>query len=250
MTYKNYQTLEEAIRQMPVPYGVKIEDVLTSRKTDIEKKVEESGKNYGFRSEQFIFWDSVSTLHHVAQLVGDKKIPFRSYRSHLGYYVGGIHNAAKQRIRAAEKRAKNKAKETDADWSEPSNMIIPTFGTILKLTEDWEFRLHSERRNRPVMDLYGMDYGDDTFNVVLPAGTVLKVSRIYIRGNTEKSREYDSITFNIQDAPEELHLIDALSGKDTALRKGKSKRKPQFWAKLSDVNKMKVVVNKNTMAQN
>ena len=79
---------------------------------------------------------------------------------------------------------------------------------------------------------YGQGIGEFTF----PAGTVLKVARIYIRGSW---REYDSMTFTVQSV-----------GRDTLEFKKpdcgsfifdwNKKRKPRFWAKLADVNKIHV----------
>jgi len=57
--------------------------------------------------------------------------------------------------------------------------------------------------------------------VSLPKGTVLAVDRIYIR---QQASDFDSVTFRLQSTP------------------GGKKGKPRFWAKLSDVNKINMVV--------
>ena len=62
--------------------------------------------------------------------------------------------------------------------------------------------------------------------IELPAGTILKVDRIYIR---KGASEYSSISFFAMDL--ESHMVN----------KGKTERKnksPRFWAKLSDCNGM------------
>lgn len=85
---------------------------------------------------------------------------------------------------------------------------VPTIGTSLRLTSDWTFKLHEERRNMEFAEQF------DTDMVTIPSGTIMKIRRIYIRsGRTD----YDSITFSIK----------------------KKDGKPyygRFWARLSDVN--------------
>lgn len=115
-------------------------------------------------------------------------------------------------------------------------VYIPTVGTELELSAPWKFKLYQEYRNRvwinkliskkmvpPVIitggyqDWYG---GKELCDFVLPLGTKLKVSRVYIRGH---ARNYDSVTFN------------SSFEYDNTLIKGR------FWAKLSDVNNMEIV---------
>lgn len=100
-------------------------------------------------------------------------------------------------------------------------LFIPTIGTKIELTENWYFTLHEERRNsvlwKAVMgkeidrwDCHGF------VTTLLPAGTVLSISRIYIR---QGLKGFDSISFIIKSCPNK-------------------KMKGRFWAKLEDVNKI------------
>lgn len=112
---------------------------------------------------------------------------------------------------------------------------IPTIGTMLKLSHKWTFALYDEYRNSklweswikqnpnpkylikpPNKNLYG-DSGK-AIQVSLPKGTILNLSRIYIR---QGKKEFDSITFSIKECPE--------------------KYKGRFWVKLDDANKIQYV---------
>jgi len=73
----------------------------------------------------------------------------------------------------------------------PMTLFIPTVGTVLELVEDWTFPLHEESRNHKFSKEFRLGYrewvrtwGGDVERadlVTLPAGTRLKVDRIYIR---------------------------------------------------------------------
>jgi hypothetical protein len=101
---------------------------------------------------------------------------------------------------------------------------IPTIGEKLVLAESWTFTLHDEYRNKSMIaqavqnpgPSYG-GYGRPTksWQVTLPAGWELKITRVYIRQNQP---EFDSITF-----------MCPYNGKNV-----------RFWVKLRDVNKMVV----------
>lgn len=116
---------------------------------------------------------------------------------------------------------------------------IPSLGTELVLAADWTFTLHRESRNSGFAEgleiaervstrhTYGDNYswttrrtewpkGAKTWTVTLPAGTVLKVERIYIKQGQGK---FDSVTF-----------------RDT----GRSHRHGRFWVKLDEANDMTV----------
>ncbi len=128
---------------------------------------------------------------------------------------------------------------------------VPTVSELIILEEDWKFSLFDEYRNNSILEniekisvknedddpewikklfppLYDKyfekrslpGYQKTHVDVMLPKGTVLKVSKVYIRGVSKASRSYDSYTFNIQTGP--------------ILKQGK------FWAKLSDVNTMNI----------
>lgn len=95
------------------------------------------------------------------------------------------------------------------------NLYIPEIGDTIVLSKDWTFDLHAERRNTGLIKHFGHPvprWSDpEVYKVTLPAGTNLKVDRIYIRKGIS---EYSSITFY------------ATIGKN----------KIRFWAKLSDCN--------------
>lgn len=117
----------------------------------------------------------------------------------------------------------------------PRTLFIPTIGDVLVLAEDWTFPLHEEYRNNKFADdNFGSGYARSWYSyseiparsdtVTLPAGTHLKIARIYIRGGGADMKEYDSLTFTCNG-----HL------------KGKAAKgaiKGRFWAKLVDVNRI------------
>lgn len=106
-------------------------------------------------------------------------------------------------------------------------MLVAPLGTVLRLTQDWTFTLKHEYRNSDLhkffdtperrWDTATRKYLDPDPIVTLPAGTVLKLSRIYVRQGVG---DYDSLTFRI--VPE--NRKDPLKGR--------------FFAALSDCNKM------------
>jgi hypothetical protein len=140
-------------------------------------------------------------------------------------------------------------KETEYTWSASRHLYIPTVGTVLELTEPWTFRLFDEYRNDKLVEYLGLTrkrpntFGSVISEVTLMDGCRLKVDRIYIRKN---GGEYDSITFFLDHAPPEMVFVAALDG---AIGPGKTKR-PRFWAKLSDVNKMQAKVAIDTLSDN
>lgn len=110
-------------------------------------------------------------------------------------------------------------------------LFIPTIGTRLRLTEDWNFALFQESRNRSIAKnvLKNNDFprwgvkGKPQL-VTVPKGTVLTVDRVYIR---QGIGNYDSVTFRILkgDSPDERF------------------HKTRFWAKLEDCNNMEVEID-------
>jgi len=125
------------------------------------------------------------------------------------------------------------------------NLFIPDIGTQLRLTSDWTFHLCFERRNQRFGEKFGVQppppenhrggWGrgagwwqpERAVLHTLPAGTILKVDRIYIRkgaahyGGGSLSK-FSSLTFYATLPP---------TGKS---KKGKGVGR--FWAKLADVN--------------
>lgn len=124
-------------------------------------------------------------------------------------------------------------------------LFIPPLKTRLRLVEPWTFTLYDEYRSDDLWETLGLveelrrrrdernnklrndryivrdhNWYDITHPVTLPADSILKVDRIYIRNGGE---EYDSVTFRTESIP-------GIKGK------------PRFWAKLHDVNQMEVEV--------
>lgn len=100
-------------------------------------------------------------------------------------------------------------------------LFIPELGTQLCLAKDWTFHLHYEDRNETLFRYLGIQYqtqgmyapadaypyrkGEWTPNplwneegalVTIPAGTRIKIDRIYIRKN---AKDFSSITFYLED---------------------------------------------------
>lgn len=79
------------------------------------------------------------------------------------------------------------------------NLYVPRPGESIRLTQDWEFTLHSEDRNETLIRFLGHDYqrhwGPSTplCTAKIPAGSVLKIDRVYIRKGMP---DWDSITFH------------------------------------------------------
>lgn len=116
---------------------------------------------------------------------------------------------------------------------------IPTIGEELLLAEDWTFPVLAEYRNASLMEHLRstgaiptdaptwVDVADPSahggrrreyarYSCTAPRGTKLSVSRIYIRNG---KADYDSLTF---------------------WASGFGKKKVRFFAKLADVNRMRV----------
>lgn len=98
---------------------------------------------------------------------------------------------------------------------------VPDIGEQIKLDKDWIFTLYQESRNSALIDIISPGtpyYKWQATDVTLNKGSILKVDRIYIR---KGKQEYSSITFVL-----------------TQTTQFKTKKKPRFWAKLEDVNKI------------
>ncbi|MET0375907.1 MAG: hypothetical protein ABW128_16835 [Rhizorhabdus sp.] len=104
-------------------------------------------------------------------------------------------------------------------------MFVPAPGDLIRLTRHWKFSLHKEYRNSDLFEVFDPQHlFCDPLHVTLPAGTVLKVERIYIKGAYP---DYNSVTFRTMASPDG-RLANRKNGGT-----GKSRR---FWAKLPDVN--------------
>jgi len=127
-------------------------------------------------------------------------------------------------------------KERVREWVDIGKLYIPDIGWEFKLKEDFEFKAERERRQK-ILELFSVEVGDwrrtgETYNVVLRAGSILKVDRVYIRKGSE---DFSSVTFFF--TGELSHL-----GKGYEVKKAR-----RFWMKLEDVNKLVVLINKNNM---
>lgn len=145
-------------------------------------------------------------------------------------------------------------------------LYIPDIGHVLTLAADWNFTLHNEHRNNDVVEALGVrdepkfikasvalellrnsarysspetftryyaasdKLRDWTWPATLPAGTVLRVDRIYIR---QGAADFSSLSFYVEKSP-----LAAL----TPAKKGGGfkKGRRRFWAKLADVNTMMI----------
>jgi len=162
-------------------------------------------------------------------------------------YIGRVVYLVRSYLESEIKRLEKKSKEADRKagrtlWIGPRSLLIPDIGTILQLTEDWTFRLFSESRNCAILKKIGKavtpSWGDDQmkeYEVTIPAGSQLGVDRVYIR---KGAGEYSSITFNLHKGSEIVFNGKAI------------KAFGRFWAKLSDVNQMKVLIDSSTMSEN
>lgn len=117
-------------------------------------------------------------------------------------------------------------------------LFISTIGDTLALAADWAFDLFGEYRNHDVRQQLGLslsvsrwDAGERSDRVTLPAGTVLRVDRIYIRKGVG---DFDSVTFWIVDSPDK-RLVP--KGRGGTAERG---RRMRFWAKLADVNRIEL----------
>lgn len=142
-------------------------------------------------------------------------------------------------------------------------LFIPAVGTELTLAEPWQFTVVNERRNQTLVEwmtgepVTGGPYcffplgevTDErgcrdwqksqrlTTTCTFPAGTVLKIDRIYLRKGNKDAHDYDSITFICKGlkAPSTRTLWSRTDRKD---RVQKVKAAVRFFAKLEDVNRM------------
>lgn len=129
-------------------------------------------------------------------------------------------------------------------------LFIPELGTRVVLQLDWHLTIHDESRNQSVYDALAEAAGVEPtmagtsrwrawngpdMALILPAGTVLTLDRIYIRKGQE---DFSSLTFTIENTThpllEGLFLLPNWDGTKF------TRRKRRFWAKLADVNRMEI----------
>lgn len=108
-------------------------------------------------------------------------------------------------------------------------MYIPQIGDVIQLTEDWEFNLHHENRNKDLLvEFFNFDkvkyipyIENNKFNSFkLLKNTILTIDRIYIRKGND---DFSSLTFN-------AIFPNGFKGR--------------FWAKLEDVNNIEFDIMK------
>ena len=143
---------------------------------------------------------------------------------------------------------------------------IPEISDEIRLLADWQFGLYDEERNASLgrflnvgfPSRIGQTRSDPPVPVIIPAGTILIIDRVYIR---KGHRDFSSITFRWKDASNPAYyedcvdyghiMIDGVStrydyrihGKISPLvhpsYKARYPKEPiRFWAKLKDVNKI------------
>jgi hypothetical protein len=159
-----------------------------------------------------------------------------------GWFQRNVASYLKSEQKRLTRTAKEKARETNGVWSKPICLMVPGISTVMKLAKDWTFRLHKESRNNDMLGLFGKsssweDSGKVAGDVTMKAGAELSVNRVYIRQGAD---EFSSYTFYLKKGAE-LEM----GGKKTV-----SRGKVRFWAKLADVNKMEVLIDTNTLAEN
>ena len=126
-----------------------------------------------------------------------------------------------------------------------SKIWIPTIGDRIKLLADWSFSATREYRNEDLAVAFDLDQqmwaqdkdgrwrnGDSLGTVTIPAETVLKIERVYIRGTF---RDYDSVTFRIHQCPARRELTSRKFG-------GTGPVTVRFFAKLADVNNIEAEI--------
>ncbi len=120
-------------------------------------------------------------------------------------------------------------------------LFIPDVGDQIKLDADWQFKLQCEHRNISLLDAFEIpedqrDYANrwgnaqpKFFDMMLPAGTVLKIDRVYIRKGLQ---DYSSITFLVVSSP--------FRAAATKKNGGTSNKSARFWVKLAETRNIQI----------
>lgn len=189
------------------------------------------------------------TIRELGADIVVNRITINGAEIHLDTWTGQencMYEFLKSYLRSEKNRMAKKAKDDDrkegkTNWSEAGKFLIPDIGTVIKLLEDWTFRLYREKRNNPLIKICGKGsagWGDMvtlSYEVTIKAGSMLSVDRVYIR---QGAGEYSSLSFHL------------LKGGIIEFEGKTIKANGRFWAKLSDVNRMMVTVDLNTIAKN
>lgn len=149
-----------------------------------------------------------------------------------------IQSYLKGEAKLIKLRAEKKAAEKEPLWSEDKVFFLPEIGTKLRLSEDWEFDLYPERRNDKFFPQIGLNISvwgprREPYRVKVLRDSMLTVDRIYIR---KGAKDYSSVTFYIRKGAK----VEYNGG--LYIMKG-----ARFWAKLHDVNTLKVKVDITTV---
>lgn len=225
-----------------------LKDAVLAGEVDIILK---SSQERGYRSreatvtESFIKGFFGDTAREVGIQLFRSRVSVNGVKLSGGHYGLYVWHTVKKYLMDEEKRlvkaAKAKARaEGNTTWSETSQFLIPDIGTVIKLESNWQFRLYSERRNDIILRLIGKEYAgyqdrNKHHDVTILAGAELSVDRVYVR---KGASDYSSITFHLR-----KNGVLWFDGKEI-------KAKGRFWAKLSDVNQMKVRIDMETLAGN
>jgi len=118
-------------------------------------------------------------------------------------------------------------------------LYIPPLGDEITLAEDWTFNLYNEHRNSTLVDVMNVTFPEVDYYkrqhqykpVTLPAGSVLKVDRIYIKKGQDA---FNSVTFYLKGHSRPGYVWTGHAGRTYKM----PKRSVRFWAKLADANKI------------
>lgn len=116
-------------------------------------------------------------------------------------------------------------------------LYIPSVGDELKLLADWEPTIQDESRNSTIfeyLEIPGFDpkrWNNDMppTKILIPAGEILKIDRIYIRKGKD---DFDSVTFLWKNRRTNPRIEHYHNGQEYRV----PRQAVRFWAKLNDVN--------------
>lgn len=128
----------------------------------------------------------------------------------------------------------------------PKNLFIPPLGTEITLAEPWTFDLYREFRNDSLISILGVKFPEADYyerlkqkeSVTLPAGSVLKVDRLYIK---KGQGDFDSVTFYLKGASKPGYKRSYVGGDGKERTYTVPKKAARFWVKLHDANKIAMV---------
>lgn len=157
-----------------------------------------------------------------------EKMSFKEYKNRFGYHNARIGPERDGRLVGPPDVLHRYA------WynqTHPSTEVEVEFqkrvGTTPEPSKRWVYADGSQR-------VWNAPEREEGTEVTLPAGTTLKVDRIYIRKGVG---DYDSLTFFATHIP----------GVTDVKRGPFAKRKPRFWAKLGDVNRIICEIDPSTV---